>query len=83
MIPKPPYDPALPNFPLLFDGDAMIEMLERHARVRDGARITGCRPTYVRYKPGTSCLVAYDVEIGTGDGAITRKAHRRSSCRCI
>jgi len=65
MIPPPPRDPALPNLPAAFDGDAVAELLRR--RLADGAvgasQVAACVPEYVRYKPGTRCLVRYAVTI--------------------
>ena len=78
MIPTPPADPALPNFPLLFSGDAIAGLLEVHGAARDGASIIRCRPTYVRYKPGTSCLVAYELDLRTETGMVSRKGHIRA-----
>jgi thiamine kinase-like enzyme len=75
MIHIPPVDPALPNFPMLFDGEAMRDLIARHAAGGAGIEIVACRPTYVRYKPQTSCLVNYDIDIRIGDEVTTHPAH--------
>ncbi len=66
-------DPSLPGVELLFDGDAIGDLLTRKLQAHGDTTIVACRPSYVRYKPGTSCLVAYDLTI-RHDGIDT--AHR-------
>ncbi|PYM98305.1 MAG: hypothetical protein DME07_23180 [Candidatus Rokuibacteriota bacterium] len=62
MIPLPPLDPALPALGLALDGAAMREMLARSwTDARGVLAVQSCRPCYVRYKPGTSCLVQYEL----------------------
>lgn len=51
-------DPYLPGLATLLDGEAMTERLRRLMPATSGLQAS---PTYVRYKPGTSCLVAYEV----------------------
>jgi aminoglycoside phosphotransferase (APT) family kinase protein len=51
-------DPALPGLAMLLDADAFNERLRSAARGAGWASDTFA-PAYVRYKPGTSCLVAY------------------------
>jgi Ser/Thr protein kinase RdoA (MazF antagonist) len=75
MIHIPPFDPILPNFPTLFDGEAMRGLIARHAARNAGVEIIACRPTYVRYKPQTSCLVNYDIDIRIGNEVTTHPAH--------
>jgi aminoglycoside phosphotransferase (APT) family kinase protein len=53
----PPADPALPRLPEALDEGTMIELLGAQLR----ARLSSCRPTYIRYKPGTNCLVQYQL----------------------
>ena len=50
-------DAALPGLRVLLDPEAFGAALARLC----GTAITSATPTYARYKPGTSCLVAYDV----------------------
>ena len=50
MIPLPPPDPALPALPSLLDADLVAELSDLDIG----------RPTYIRYKRGTSCLVQYE-----------------------
>jgi Ser/Thr protein kinase RdoA (MazF antagonist) len=57
VIPLPPRDPALPGLGTALDSEAMRELLS--AYVSEGFELGSCRPVYIRYKPGTSCLVQY------------------------
>ena len=57
-------DPLLVGLTLLFDEERMRERL---ARTLPGLTVGTVRAHYLRYKPATSCLVAYRVEI---DGAV-------------
>jgi tRNA A-37 threonylcarbamoyl transferase component Bud32 len=56
-------DPDLPGLATLFDLEATAELL---ARLYPEARIESAEATYLRYKPGTSCLVGYRVRLGAG-----------------
>jgi aminoglycoside phosphotransferase (APT) family kinase protein len=49
-------DPALPGLATLLDSTALAELLRRARPEFDQAEL---QPIYVRYKPGTRCLVAY------------------------
>nr|HMQ55578.1 aminoglycoside phosphotransferase family protein [Anaerolineae bacterium] len=51
-------DPHLPGLALLLDPAAMLETLQRQV---EPVQIEAMQPTYLRYKPGTSCLAAYRV----------------------
>lgn len=53
-------DPSLVGLPLLLDEERMRERL---AREMPGLAIGAVRAHYLRYKPATSCLVAYRVEL--------------------
>jgi Ser/Thr protein kinase RdoA (MazF antagonist) len=50
------------------DGDEMKELLRRHLPecARGELEVERCDPRYIRYKPGTNCLVQYDVRF-TGE----------------
>ena len=62
MVPPAPPDPALPALPDALDGEAMREHLAGALLSAGGdAAIEDCRPTYIRYKPGTSMIVLYEV----------------------
>lgn len=65
-----PVDRALPALPRALDGDAMAERLERTLLAGDGhVRIVGCRPEWLRYKPGAACHVRYRLTLaGSGAG---------------
>jgi Ser/Thr protein kinase RdoA (MazF antagonist) len=67
MIPLPPRDPALPALGVALDGAAMSEILARRLADAEGMlAVESCRPCYVRYKPGTSCLVQYELTVHDG-----------------
>jgi hypothetical protein len=66
-------EPALPGLALVLDADAFAEMLRQRLPRAD---ICDATATYVRYKPGTSCLVAYRVRTGSGEIDIYAKAFR-------
>ncbi len=52
-----PADPGLPGLELAFDPDGVMDALAGRATGADPPEKV--RITYVRYKPGTSCVVAY------------------------
>ena len=56
-------DPALPALRVLTEPGLAAELLQRVLRERGyaGARITGCAPRVVRYKPGSRCTVVVDL----------------------
>lgn len=76
MIPTPPFDAALPHLATLLDDDAMTAMLADTIAAPEGADVVGCQPRYVRYKPGTSCLIQYEITYTGPDGChATAGAH--------
>lgn len=78
MIPLPPPDANLPELAIAFDGEAMAELLALSLRDCASARFTvdSCRPRYVRYKPGTNCIVQYALGLrGEASSAIELPAH--------
>ena len=83
MIPLPPLDPGLTAMSVALDGTAMKRILREHlALVRDGQLdLVGCEPVYIRYKPGTSCLVQYELRMRDPAGPASRvrrvQAHAR------
>jgi len=68
-------DRHVPGLALLLDDDAFARRLSELA---GGTAIRDARGTYVRYKPGTSCLVAYEVQTGDGPCLVYAKAFRPS-----
>lgn len=68
MIPAPPADQALPGLATVFDEDAMIPLLSRALDAAGGPGVTGYAPRYIRYKPGTSCLVQVDLAFRDATG---------------
>jgi hypothetical protein len=53
-------DPSLPGLALLLDTESLAEAVRRAA---PAVEITGARATYLRYKPGLSCLAAYALDV--------------------
>ncbi|PSB67924.1 hypothetical protein C7B61_03615, partial [filamentous cyanobacterium CCP1] len=53
-------DPDLPGLQRLLDVDAFAEIIQ--AQLSD-ADLRQVRRTYIRYKPATSCLVSYELDI--------------------
>ncbi|CAN5786761.1 hypothetical protein BH20CHL3_BH20CHL3_05770 [soil metagenome] len=70
MIAPFPPDRALPGLWALLDEPTMATLIENRlsASSEGSIRIRSCRPRYVRYKPGTSCLRQYDLTLWHGDG---------------
>lgn len=81
-------DTAIPGLALVLDPDALADRLRA---ARPGAGPTSARVRYVRYKPGTSCLVGLELEVagrwtpafakayGRGDRTKLAKASDRRS----
>ena len=61
-----PDDPGLPNLGLALDPAQALHLL-READLPD--RAASCRIQYIRYKPGTNCIVLYEVRLGRDSGA--------------
>ncbi len=68
MIPVLPTDPALPHLNDIFDGKRMRNLIATYLLAGTGVTVAACTPTYVRYKPGTSCLVSYDLTLRNAAG---------------
>lgn len=68
-------DEALPGLAILLDPDAFLEVLRK--ALPEG-RIERATPTYIRYKPGTNCLVAYRID-GDDGTELYAKVHGRDS----
>lgn len=67
-------DPDLPGLATVLDGDVLLDTL--HSRYHHtGVEDTKC--TYLRYKPGTSCLVGYQVDTKQGIIELNVKALRK------
>ncbi|HWH35089.1 MAG TPA: phosphotransferase [Acidimicrobiales bacterium] len=66
-------DPAIPGMALVLDEEALVRRL---ALSLTFAGVTSARATYVRYKPGTSCLVGYELGMGAQRVTAFAKAHR-------
>jgi aminoglycoside phosphotransferase (APT) family kinase protein len=79
-VPLPPSDHALGGLGVALDADAMAELLSR--RLPDCASgdlaVESCHPRYIRYKPGTNCLVQYELALRGEDAGLVRTlAHAR------
>lgn len=69
-------DTAIPGLALVLDPDALAEAL----RVTlPQANVRRAWPTYVRYKPATSCLVAYQLQTANGGVNVYAKAYRANA----
>jgi tRNA A-37 threonylcarbamoyl transferase component Bud32 len=69
-------DRRLPGLAVVLDAEAFCEALA--GALRD-VPVTGARATYVRYKPGVSCLVAFRVRVGEEEHDVYARALRRSA----
>lgn len=68
-------DPDLPGLPLLLDPVALGQELAQHSsQVQDDSM--DLTATYLRYKPGTSCLAAYRIELAGTKLDLYAKAFR-------
>ncbi len=66
--PLPPPDPALPRLAAAFDADVLADAVA--GALAAGGTATGrFRPTWVRYKPGASCIVRGTFDAPGGDWA--------------
>ena len=65
-------DPNVPGLAVLLDPDAFGQTL---ASLYPGSDVRAAQPRYVRYKPGTSCLVGYRVDTGAGPLDLYARAH--------
>lgn len=81
VIPLPPPDPSLPSLGLALDGDTVRDLLEQHLPDCTHGRVSleSCRATYVRYKPGTGCVVGYALALRDAESGslIETPAHGR------
>jgi hypothetical protein len=66
-------DPALPGLATVLDPDALVAAL---SRLLPAADLGPARSTYVRYKSGANCLVAYRIELAGVEVDVHAKAHR-------
>lgn len=69
-------EPGLPGLAVLLDARAFARAL---ADALPEAGIQGAMPTYLRYKPQTSCLAAYRLATASGPVAAYARAHRPSA----
>ncbi len=65
-------DRQVPGLGLLLDAAGFAETL---AAAYPHAQVADARPTYIRYKPGTSCLVGYHVHCAGGPLDMYARAH--------
>jgi aminoglycoside phosphotransferase (APT) family kinase protein len=67
-------DRALPGLPIVLNDDRLAAALRA---ARPYVPIGRARRTYVRYKPGRSCVVAFELEIADSQLAVYARAHTR------
>jgi hypothetical protein len=65
-----PADPALAGLSSLLDGPTLDDLVAEQLALPDRP-VRGCRPVYVRYKPGTSAVVGLTAEVASADGTST------------
>src|SRR3954465_143658 len=65
-------DTAIPSLTTLLDPEAFRAV----ASAATNVEITGAWPSYVRYKPGMNCLVAYELQVAGQRIAAYAKGHR-------
>ena len=66
-------DPAIPGLAVVFDSDAFADALRRAAPEAD---LRTAQITYVRYKPGAFCRVAYRLDLGGAEVDVDVRACR-------
>jgi ABC-type multidrug transport system fused ATPase/permease subunit len=77
-----PSDPALPRLAELLDPEVMADVLARSLDA--GAPAPRVRTHYVRYQPGTSMVVHYDVDLdGSSHGAVAMIIHGDELARWV
>jgi Ser/Thr protein kinase RdoA (MazF antagonist) len=64
LVPPPP-DRALPALGVALSAPDMRQIVG--SKLGDGVIVRACDPCYVRYKPATSCIVQYRLELEDGD----------------
>ncbi|UCD75510.1 MAG: aminoglycoside phosphotransferase family protein [Phycisphaerales bacterium] len=69
-------DQRLPGLALLFDETALSEEIKRRC---PAATIGDLRANYVRYKPGTSCIVGYSARSRSGETVLYARTHTPSA----
>lgn len=65
-------DTAIPGLATLLDPEAFCQA----TRSATGMTITSASPSYIRYKPGMNCLVAYQLDVDGEQVALYAKGHR-------
>lgn len=55
-------DPALPGLAAILDDARLAELLDR---ALPDMRVDGARVSYLRYKPGTNCIAAFEARAGS------------------
>lgn len=69
-------DPSIPGLAVVLDPDAVRALFDRDV---GSAAVHGARPTYVRYKPATNCVVGYELSTAAGTVLASAKAHAPST----
>lgn len=69
-------DPGFPGLAVALDPEALLTELRAYWPEAD---LGTARSTYIRYKPGTSCLLAYELQVAGGVVPIYVKAYSPSA----
>lgn len=68
-------DRELNGLAVVLDPDAVLALLVAARTGSSDDAFLSARPTYVRYKPGTSCVVGYELSTATGPVSAYAKAY--------
>lgn len=68
-------DNALPGLRVMLDSEEFLKQLKEVFLLEP----ISVKPTYVRYKPNTSCLVRYEMETELGVKNVYARAHRKDA----
>jgi aminoglycoside phosphotransferase (APT) family kinase protein len=71
-------DSAVPGLALVLDADAFVGALGRSVPEAD---VSGARITYVKYKPGTNCLVGFRLVVDGNALDVYAKAYRTGATK--
>src|SRR6185436_15224852 len=72
-----PADPALPDLAKALDETAMRAILSEALQAGGGAPLERCTITWIKYRPGRSCTVAWRLLLGDGAASTEQRAYGR------
>lgn len=73
-----PADPALPDLATVLDETAMRAILSEAIQAGGGAPLERCTITWIKYKPGKSCTVAWRLLLGDAAASKEQRAYGRA-----